>query len=172
MKSFIMVMGVVFFAIGAQAKNYYVQPLICKGKWNKQPPEYHPSYEQAGIKVISFWSVRASDCSLAPSSSTASEYAPITEELKVDDSLEIGGWYGEPLKADGNKVSAPAGVWANPLELTITSTRTEGGVRKDQLVARDHLFDDYHYDLVCEATVVENPAHIENNTRNCPTPRR
>ncbi len=155
-----------FAATLANAKSYYVEPMICKGQWNKQPPAYTSGYERGGIKVTSFWSVRK-DCSLAPSSATGAEFASITDELKFDESKALGTWIAGPLQIKGKLVSAPMGAWGNPVKLKVVGSKSVNGVRTDLLEGRDIIFKDYYYDLTCEAVVVSSPSHVENNTGKC-----
>ena len=156
------------FSSFASAKNYYVEPMICKGQWNKNPPGYHPSYKWAGMKVTSFWSVRARDCSKAASSATEVNYGATEAEVKFTEE-GIMGWYDQALTMEDGVVQAPNGVLPGEMELKITSTRIErDGKRTDTLEGRYKLFKDYHYDLTCTANVVANPSHVENNTKNCP----
>lgn len=158
------------FAGAIHAEAYYVEPMICKGQWNKPPPQYHPSYERAGLKIISFWSVRSKDCSLVASSATESEFASGVEDVKFDSSLNLGSWIGAGLDKTGDTVTAQFGAWTQPLTLKVIKSQIVNGIQKDTLEGREVLFDDYYYDFQCEATVVKRPAHVENNTKNCPQP--
>ncbi len=147
---------------------YYVEPMICKGVWNANPPKYDLSYAQVALKVISFWSVRSSDCSLAPSSSTEANYAHANSELVTGPEMELWGWIGVPLKRNGDNIRAPFGAWSHKLELKIVSSRLENGVQIDTLEGRDQIQKGYYYDLKCEARVVHSPSIINNQTHDCP----
>lgn len=166
MKYLVLTISLVFSTL-AQAELYFVEPMICKGQWNERPPGYHESFEKAGLKITSFFSVRKKDCSLANSSSTLVDHAYANEEI-VFPEYSIGNWLGSPLKIYGKKVIIPNGVRGNNIELTITSSSQENGQRIDSLSGREVLFDNYYYDLNCTAVVVKKPSHVENNTKNCP----
>ncbi len=151
-----------------RSEKYFVEPLICKGKWNKAPKGWHESYEQASLKIISFKSVRAKDCALVDSTSEDVNYAQITGELKVDESLDyIGGWFGPSLYKKGNEVIV-LGSRTNEMTLTITGSSTDAKGRQiDTLVGREELYDDYHYDYTCTAVVVKEPVTVINATMKC-----
>ncbi len=169
MKKFIILFSaVISFSAFAKSDLYLVEPMVCTGKINNKPDFMHPSFTYASVKIVSFWSVRKKDCRLSPSSSTSEDYAEKAEDLKVDRSLNIGGWFDVPVKVEGNKVTAPNGPWPGPMELEIIDRHiSEDGKRIDTLKGRYEYTEDSYYDMDCTATVVESPSHIQNDTKNC-----
>lgn len=154
----------------AQLENYFVQPLRCTGQWNANPPSYHPSYANGGLQVVSFWSVRAKDCTLRPSSGSHAEFASVGEDVKFAESDYLGEWFSGPVRKVEDTVILPFGLWGNVLKLKIKKSEVKNGVRVDTLSGRDVIDENYYYDLTCEATVVNSPSHVENNTGTCETP--
>lgn len=171
MKKFLVLAATVFgfssFAF-ANAELYFVEPMVCSGKINKLPDHMHSSYTYASLHIVSFWSVRKKNCSLAPSSSTSTDYAEVESDLNLNKDVEIGGWLDVPVKVDGVKVTIPNGPWGGAMDLEIVETRlTDDGQREDVLKGRYQYAEDTYYDMVCTASVVENPNHIQNDTINC-----
>ncbi len=152
---------------------YFVEPMICKGTVNLRPPGWASSYDQAGVKITSFRSVRK-DCSTANSSATYTTYFEAKTAVVVDKSLEISGWYSSALVKNGDKVTTPNGAWPRPMQLQITSSKISGGVRTDTLEGREAIFNkdgkEYYYDHVCEAIVVDEASTVLNNTTQCANP--
>ncbi len=167
-KLFILLAAIFSCSALAKPELYFVEPMVCTGKINNKPDFMHPSYTYASVKIVSFWSVRKKDCRLSPSSSTSEEYAETAEDLIVDKSLDIGGWFDGPVKVEGNKVTAPNGPWPGPMELEIIDRNlTEDGTRIDTLKGRYQYSRDSYYEMDCTATVVTSPSHIQNDTKNC-----
>ncbi len=153
----------------AKAESYFVEPLICKGQWNAQPPSYHSSYEYATLTVTSFKSVKAADCSLADSTGTFPDFGQESQKKTVfNHEFNLGEWFSGPLSKNGNTVSLPFSTWSDGLELEIQSSKMINGKRVDTLVGKDVIYDGFHYAMTCEAIVVDTPSHIENNTASCP----
>ncbi|MBY0315446.1 MAG: hypothetical protein K2Q26_07995 [Bdellovibrionales bacterium] len=152
----------------AYAEEYFVEPLVCTARWEKQPKGAHESYEYATLTITSFKSVRANDCSLVDSTGTATDFGKDAFDGVNLNSSEgyLGSWFGGPLEKNGSKVQVPFGVWGAPLELSIINTNVTDGAQFDTLTGREK-FQDTFYNLICQARVVKTPTHIENNTKNC-----
>jgi hypothetical protein len=157
------------FISKAKAENYYVEPLICKGQWNKTPTGYDASYEYATLTVVSFKTVKANDCSLVDSSGTAADFGVDAQQKTISNEVDyLGSWFSSSVQKNGNTVTLPFGVWGDSLKLEIQGSNVINGKQVDTLVGKDLIFGEFYYDLTCEAVVVKTPSHIENNTKNCP----
>ena len=163
--------GSLFSANAGASQLYFVEPMVCKGKLNKIPSGWSSDYEYAALKIVSFKSVRASDCSEAPSSGTEVIFGKEkSERSSIHDRIDGVGnssWFGAPLKKNGKEISIPFGIWPNPMTLTIVKSSTQNGKQVDVLKGRYNADSGSYYDLICEAIVVENPSHVENGTSNC-----
>lgn len=165
---FVLLLGIFSASTLAHADLYLVEPMVCNGSINKRPEFMHPSFTYAAVKIVSFWSVRKKDCGLSPSSSTREEYAERAEDLVIPSGDEISGWFDAPLKVEGDKVTAPNGPWPGPMELEILDRNiTKDGKRVDTLRGRYQYNEESYYEMSCIATVVENPSHIQNDTKDC-----
>lgn len=150
------------------AEEYFVEPLVCTARWEKQPKNAHESYEYATLTVTSFKSVKSKDCSIVDSTGTATDFGKdafdgVTLNLSDD---YLGSWFGGSLQKNGSTVLVPFGVWGEPLQLTIINSNVIDGSQIDVLTGREK-FQDTFYNLICQAKVVKTPTHIENNTKNC-----
>lgn len=169
----------VFLMMGTVAQAapelYFVEPMVCTGAVNQRPPGWARSYDQAGVNITSFKSMRK-DCTLADSSSTSASYFEKGETVTVSSKPEVADWFDRPLLKDGDTVSLPNGAWPGEVELKIINSGivAVGGKRTDILKGRQMILkkdgQEYYYDFTCTANVVENPSTIVNNTANCANP--
>lgn len=83
------------------------------GKINKLFKFIHPSHTYAAVQVVSFWSVRKSDCRYAASSSTAVDFAEVANDLQFAEAAEIGLWFDIPLKIGEQSYSSQRPVARN-----------------------------------------------------------
>lgn len=160
-------------SVNAAPEIYLVEPMVCKGELNASIPGWADSYNRVGLKVTSFRSMRK-NCTLADSTATVPEFFEKTEQIATAMTPEIGNWFNHALTKDGDKVLIPSGAWTNDVELKVTGSKEVDGKRIDTLVGREVVLNkdgkEYFYDYTCEAIVVEQAAHIENNTASCSNP--
>ncbi len=177
LRSLLATLGLLLIGAAAQAapELYFVEPMVCTGAVNLRPPGWARSYDQAGVNITSFKSMRK-DCTLADSSSTSANYFEKGETVTVSSKPEVADWFDRPLLKDGDTVSLPNGAWPGEMELKIINSGIVAvdGKRTDILKGRQLIMkkdgQEYYYDFTCTATVVETPSTIVNNTAKCANP--
>lgn len=155
--------GVLFASI-AQADNYYVDSMICKGPVVNAPDWMHDSYSNIVIKFTSFLSKRR-DGSLVPSLRVANDYAKNAKDLAKDPGGEV--WFMPSLKVAGSRVTGDEGTY----QFEITGRQgsfdlLDRRMWNDTLVGK-YGKGAYYYSLKCKAQVIQRPVRVSDMT----TPR-